>query len=85
MKWAIFSIICNMQSIRHNSGWRLLILQLKNIFRDGANEGFHEAMGEVMAMNVATPQHLRAINLLGGVEDEVRLMIAEFEDLFDSC
>ena len=42
-------------------------------------------MGEVMAMNVATPQHLRAINLLGGVEDEVRLMIAEFEDLFDSC
>ena len=35
-------------------------------------------MGEVMAMNVATPQHLRAINLLGGVEDEVRLLIAEF-------
>ena len=33
-------------------------------FRDGANEGFHEAMGEVMAMNVATPEHLEAIGLL---------------------
>ena len=38
-------------------------------FRDGANEGFHEAMGEVMAMNVATPNHLRAIGLLGPSTD----------------
>ena len=38
-------------------------------FRDGANEGFHEAMGEVMAMNVATPEHLRAIGLLAPSEE----------------
>ena len=39
-------------------------------FRDGANEGFHEAIGEVMAMNVATPEHLRAIGLLGPACDQ---------------
>ena len=39
-----------------------LIYRVK--FRDGANEGFHEAMGEIMAMNVATPEHLAAIDLL---------------------
>ena len=39
-------------------------------FRDGGNEGFHEAMGEVMAMNIATPEHLRAIGLLGPPGDE---------------
>ena len=48
-------------------------------FRDGANEGFHEAMGEVMAMNVATPEHLRAIGLLpdekGDEETEEQAMI----------
>lgn len=26
--------------------------------RDGANDGFHEAVGELMAMAGATPKHL---------------------------
>ena len=41
------------------------------VFRDGANDGFHEAIGELMAMAGATPKHLYAIGLLDElIEDE---------------
>ncbi|OXA37372.1 Angiotensin-converting enzyme [Folsomia candida] len=33
-------------------------------FREGANDGFHEAIGELMSMVVSTPKHLFAIGLL---------------------
>ncbi|KAM7313591.1 angiotensin-converting enzyme-like [Ixodes scapularis] len=40
-------------------------------FRNGANPGFHEAIGDTMALSVATPKHLKAIGLLEeGAEDE---------------
>ncbi|XP_007951028.1 angiotensin-converting enzyme 2 [Orycteropus afer afer] len=32
--------------------------------RNGANEGFHEAVGEIMSLSAATPEHLKAIGLL---------------------
>jgi peptidyl-dipeptidase A len=35
-------------------------------FRDGANPGFHEAIGDTMALSVATPKHLNKIGLLPG-------------------
>lgn len=38
-------------------------------FRDGANPGFHEAIGDVMALSVSTPKHLHSIKLLDRVED----------------
>uniref|UniRef100_A0A6A7G2J0 Angiotensin-converting enzyme n=1 Tax=Hirondellea gigas TaxID=1518452 RepID=A0A6A7G2J0_9CRUS len=34
------------------------------IFRDGANPGFHEAVGDVVALSAATPQHLKALGLM---------------------
>merc|ERR1711936_215646 len=41
------------------------------VYRDGANDGFHEAIGELMAMAGATPSHLFSIGLLDElVEDE---------------
>ena len=44
---------------------------LPQVFRDGANDGFHEAIGELMAMAGATPKHLYSIGLLDElVEDE---------------
>ena len=44
---------------------------LPQVFRDGANDGFHEAIGELMAMAGATPSHLFSIGLLDElVEDE---------------
>lgn len=31
------------------------------VFRDGANPGFHEAVGDVMALSVSTPNHLKKV------------------------
>ena len=32
--------------------------------------GFHEAVGDVMALSVATPKHLKKIGLLDNVEND---------------
>ncbi|XP_024425698.2 angiotensin-converting enzyme 2 [Desmodus rotundus] len=34
------------------------------LLRNGANEGFHEAVGEIMSLSVATPKHLKVLGLL---------------------
>lgn len=34
------------------------------VFREGANPGFHEAIGDLIALSVATPKHLVSVNLL---------------------
>ncbi|XP_055987157.1 angiotensin-converting enzyme 2 [Sorex fumeus] len=34
------------------------------LLRNGANEGFHEAVGEIMSLSAATPSHLKALGLL---------------------
>lgn len=38
------------------------------IFRGGANPGFHEAVGDLIALSVSTPKHLQSINLLDNYE-----------------
>ena len=35
----------------------------------GANDGFHEAVGELMAMSFATTKHLNTIGLLNVPDD----------------
>lgn len=37
---------------------------LPKVFHDGANPGFHEAIGDLIALSVQTPKHLMAIGLL---------------------
>ncbi|XP_073421359.1 angiotensin-converting enzyme 2 [Dendrobates tinctorius] len=37
---------------------------LPMLLRDGANEGFHEAVGEIMSLSAATPKHLKSLQLL---------------------
>ena len=39
------------------------------LFRTGANPGFHEAVGDTIALSVSTPTHLQKIGLLEGYED----------------
>ncbi|XP_038612998.1 angiotensin-converting enzyme 2 [Tachyglossus aculeatus] len=34
------------------------------LLRSGANEGFHEAVGEIMSLSAATPMHLKSLGLL---------------------
>ena len=42
--------------------------------RDGANTGFHEAIGELMAMASSTPRHLFDVGLMSELveDDQVR-------------
>lgn len=54
-------------TIHHEMGHIQYYLQYKNqpiTFRDGANPGFHEAVGDTIALSVATPTHLKKIGLL---------------------
>lgn len=51
----------------HEMGHVQYFMQYKDLpvtFREGANPGFHEAVGDVMALSVSTPKHLHSINLL---------------------
>lgn len=40
------------------------------VFREGANPGFHEAVGDVLALSVSTPKHLKSIGLLDEIADD---------------
>lgn len=39
-------------------------------FRTGANPGFHEAVGDTIALSVMTPEHLKKIDLLKDIHDD---------------
>lgn len=41
------------------------------IYRGGANPGFHEAVGDVIALSVSTPKHLRVMGLLEDGPDDL--------------
>ncbi|KAL8561905.1 hypothetical protein ACOMHN_046695 [Nucella lapillus] len=59
-------------TIHHEMGHIQYFMQYSHqpqMFRDGANPGFHEAVGDTIALSVATPAHLRKINLLEEGED----------------
>ncbi|KRZ19553.1 Propionyl-CoA carboxylase alpha chain, mitochondrial [Trichinella pseudospiralis] len=44
-----------------------------SVFRSGANPGFHEAIGDTIALSVATPSHLRLVGLYTGPVDDAHL------------
>lgn len=44
------------------------------IFRSGANPGFHEAIGDTLALSVSTPKHLIEVGLL----DDPNASISKF-------
>lgn len=59
-------------TVHHEMGHVQYFLQYKDqpvSFRDGANPGFHEAIGDVLALSVSTPKHLKSIGLLEKVEN----------------
>lgn len=56
----------------HEMGHIQYFMQYKDLpvtFREGANPGFHEAIGDVLALSVSTPKHLHSINLLSSDGD----------------
>ncbi|XP_075033464.1 angiotensin-converting enzyme [Mixophyes fleayi] len=59
-------------TVHHEMGHVQYFLQYKDqpvSFREGANPGFHEAIGDVLALSVSTPKHLHSIGLLDKVEE----------------
>ena len=40
------------------------------VFRAGANPGFHEAVGDTIALSVSTPEHLNKVGLLPDFKPE---------------
>lgn len=61
-------------TVHHELGHIQYYLQyqhLPSVYREGANPGFHEAVGDVLSLSVSTPKHLEKIGLLKDyVEDE---------------
>ncbi|KAM5150442.1 angiotensin-converting enzyme isoform 1-T1 [Callospermophilus lateralis] len=56
----------------HEMGHIQYFMQYKDLplaFREGANPGFHEAIGDVLALSVSTPKHLHTINLLNSEDN----------------
>nr|XP_036852820.1 angiotensin-converting enzyme-like [Manis javanica] len=66
----------------HEMGHIQYFMQYKDLpvtFREGANPGFHEAIGDVLALSVSTPKHLHSINLLSsegsGYEQDINFLM----------
>jgi len=59
-------------TIHHEMGHIQYYIQYKDqpyALRTGANPGFHEAVGDTIALSVSTPQHLEKIGLLANYTD----------------
>lgn len=59
-------------TIHHELGHIMYYLLYKDqplLFRTGANPGFHEAVGDTIALSVSTPQHLKTVGLLDNYDD----------------
>ena len=57
----------SLETAHHEMGHIQYYLQYKDqpvVYREGANPGFHEAIGDVMSLSVSTPAHLQKIKLL---------------------
>lgn len=59
-------------TVHHEMGhiqYFILYKDQPNVFRTGANPGFHEAVGDTIALSVSTPKHLKKIGLLTEYEN----------------
>lgn len=43
------------------------------LFREGANPGFHEAVGDLVALSVSNPTHLKKVPSLSQINSKLRL------------
>ncbi|XP_048006690.1 angiotensin-converting enzyme-like isoform X1 [Leguminivora glycinivorella] len=61
------------KTTHHELGHIQYYMQYKDlpvIYRAGANPGFHEAIGDVIALSVSSPKHLRVVGLLKDETDD---------------
>ena len=66
----------NMEDLRvihHELGHVFYFIAYKDqphVFREGANPGLHEAIGDAITLSFSTPQHLKAINLTNSIPSD---------------
>jgi len=63
----------DLNTIHHELGHIQYFQQYKHlpaVYMDGANDGFHEAIGELMAMVGSTPKHLHKIGLIKELKED---------------
>lgn len=68
----------NLGIIHHELGHVQYFMQYAHLpltYRDGANPGFHEAIGELMTMSMSTPQHLAKVGLLKEIPENPEMSI----------
>lgn len=66
--------------VHHEMGHVQYYLQYKDLavpLRRGPNPGFHEAIGDVLALSVSTPAHLYKIGLLDHVANDIGMRWGE--------
>lgn len=59
-------------TVHHEMGHIMYYILYKDhplIYRTGANPGFHEAVGDTIALSVSTPKHLEIVGLLDRYQD----------------
>lgn len=69
-------------TVHHEMGHVQYYLQYKNqpvVFREGANPGFHEAVGDLLALSVSTPNHLKKIDLLSDSSKDDKELILNYQ------
>lgn len=57
--------------VHHEMGhieYDLAYKDLPYAYRNGANPGFHEAIGDTIALSVETPKYLKSVDLLDSVK-----------------
>jgi peptidyl-dipeptidase A len=60
----------DLMTVHHEMGHIQYFMQYKDlpvVYRDGANPGFHEAVGDVMSLSVQTPEHMKILGLIDEV------------------
>ncbi|CAD5120116.1 DgyrCDS8693 [Dimorphilus gyrociliatus] len=70
MEWLVIT--------HHEMGHIQYFLQYKHlpvVFRDSANPAFHEAIGELLALSVVTPEYLQKIDLLPKINNDLDMDI----------
>lgn len=76
-----------LSTVHHEMGHVQYYLQYKDLhvsLRRGANPGFHEAIGDVLALSVSTPAHLHKIGLLDHVTNDIGMGVGEISTLAHS-
>lgn len=68
-------------TVHHELGHIQYYLQYQHqpyVYREGANPGFHEAVGDVLSLSVSSPKHLQKIGLLKDYQPDNEALVNQY-------